>query len=80
MKIKTGQLPTYDRQRHTGRYLDSQESDVSKLFVETSNLIIMNPRLVLCGHLRTTCIVRSISGSSSGKKKKYSLGQFFNDP
>lgn len=49
---------------HTGCYLDRQERDVSKLLVETGNLVIVNPGLVLCGHLRTTLIVRTVSDSS----------------
>lgn len=39
--------------KHTSCYLDCQESDVSKLLVEASDLIFMNPGLVPGGHLAT---------------------------
>lgn len=41
-------------------YLDGQESDVSKLLVETSDLVVVKPRLVISGRLRTTFIYSSI--------------------
>ena len=34
-------------------YLDCEEGYVSKLLVESCNLVLMNPVLVLCGRLRT---------------------------
>lgn len=56
---------------HVTCTLDRQESDVSKLLVETSNLVIMKPCLVLSGCLRTTfssLVVLSASGCSFGEK------------
>lgn len=59
---RSGQRGT--KSNHAGIYLDCHKSDVSKLLVETGDLLIMNPYLVLCGHLRRRLYV------SSGKKKK----------
>lgn len=52
---KTGQLKTTPMV-----YLDCQEREVSKLLVETSNLVIRNPGLVLSSRLRTTFIKKKI--------------------
>lgn len=54
---KTGQLKTTPMV-----YLDCQEREVSKLLVETSNLVIRNPGLVLSSRLRTTFIKKKIWG------------------
>lgn len=71
INIKKRQTGSVADTEHTGGYLDRQESDVSKLLVETSNLVIMKPCLVLSGCLRTTfssLVVLSASGCSFGEK------------
>lgn len=52
-KSKTGQL-----KNTLMVYLDCEEREVSKLLVETCNLVVRNPQLVLSGFLRTTFIIR----------------------
>lgn len=59
---RSGQHGT--KSNHAGIYLDCQKSDVSKLLVETGDLVLMNPYLVLCSHLRRRLYV------SSGQKKQ----------
>lgn len=39
--------------KHERCYLHCQESEVSKLLIETANLSLIHPGLVLCGRLKT---------------------------
>lgn len=58
---------TTQTEMNTGGYLDSQKGEVSKLLVETSKLVIVEPGLVVGGDLGTIFFYRGRTAKSNNQ-------------